>query len=68
MRDWQTVFRDTLEYRAEIVKAVLEDQDMNPVLLNKKDSAYQLGFFEIKVAPEYVIQALKLINDDIKFE
>ncbi|RED99579.1 putative signal transducing protein [Marinoscillum furvescens] len=68
MRDWQTVFRDTLQYRAEIVKAVLEDHNMQPVLLNKKDSAYQLGFFEIKVAPEHVIQALKLINDDINFE
>ncbi|WP_421875038.1 hypothetical protein [Marinoscillum sp.] len=68
MRDWQSVYRDQFEYRAEIVKAVLDDHDMNPVLLNKKDSAYQLGHFEILVAPDHVIKAIKLINDEIQFE
>ncbi|MEQ8471546.1 MAG: DUF2007 domain-containing protein [Marinoscillum sp.] len=69
MRDWQSVYRDELEYRAEIVRAVLDDNDMNPVLLNKKDSAYQLfGHFEVLVAPDHIIKALKIINDEIRFE
>ncbi len=68
MRDWQSVYRDQMEYRAEIVKAVLADNDMNPVLLNKKDSAYQFGHFEVLVAPDHVIKAIKLINDEIQFE
>lgn len=68
MRDWQSVYRDQLEYRAEIVKAVLDDNDMNPVVLNKKDSAYQFGHFEVLVAPDHVIKALKIINDEIQFE
>lgn len=69
MRDWQSVYRDEQEYRAEIVRAVLDDNDMNPVLLNKKDSAYQfLGHFEVLVAPDHVIKALKIINDEIRFE
>ncbi|MEQ9307200.1 MAG: DUF2007 domain-containing protein [Marinoscillum sp.] len=68
MRDWQSVYRDQLEYRAEIVKAVLDDHDMNPVVLNTKDSAYQFGHFEVLVAPDHVIKALKIINDEIQFE
>lgn len=68
MRDWQKVYHDNHQYRAEIVKAILEDHEMNPVLLNKKDSAYQFGYFEVHVAPEHVIKALKIINEEIKFE
>lgn len=68
MRDWQKVYQDNLEYRAEIVKAVLEDNEMNPVLLSKKDSTYLFGHFEVHVAPEHVIKALKIINEEIKFE
>lgn len=68
MRDWQKVYQDSLQYRAEIVKAVLEDNELNPVLLSKKDSAYQFGHYEVMVAPEHVIKALKIINEEIKFE
>lgn len=68
MCDWQKVYHDSLQYRAEIVKAVLEDHELNPVLLSKKDSAYQLGHFEVMVASEHVIRALKIINEEIKFE
>lgn len=68
MRDWQKVYQDNLQYRAEIVKAILEDHQMNPVLLNKKDFAYHFGYFEVLVAPEHVINALKIINEEIEFE
>ncbi|MFT4834283.1 MAG: hypothetical protein ACI83W_002396 [Marinoscillum sp.] len=68
MRDWQKVYQDSNEQRAEIVKAILEDMEMKPVLLNKKDSAYQFGAFEVLVRPDFVLRALKVINDDIKFE
>lgn len=68
MSDWQKVYQDNLEYRAEIVRAVLEDNSMQPVLLNKKDSNYQFGHFEVQVAPDHVIKALKIINEEIKFE
>jgi len=68
MRNWQSVYRDKLQYRAEIVKAVLDDYEMNPVVLSKQDSAYQFGHFEVLVAPDHVIKALKIINDEIQFE
>lgn len=68
MRDWQSVFVDDREYRALLVKEVLEDLDMQPVLVNKKVSAYGLGNFEIFVAPDHVIRAIRIIKEEIKFE
>ncbi|MFY0608198.1 MAG: hypothetical protein JXR10_15885 [Cyclobacteriaceae bacterium] len=67
MRDWQSVYQDSSEQRAEIVRAILADMDMNPVVLNKQDSAYRFGSFEVLVSPDYVLKALKVINDEIKF-
>ena len=67
MNEWQKVYQDQLEYRAKIVKAILQEHDMNPVLVNKKDSAYQFGHFEIHVEPDHVMRALKIINEEIKF-
>jgi hypothetical protein len=67
MNDWQAVFKDDREHRAEIVKAVLDDMGMNPVLVNKKVSQYGFGNFEIFVSPDFVIRALKTIKEDIKF-
>ncbi|MEO9872904.1 putative signal transducing protein [Ekhidna sp.] len=68
MHDWQSVFKDDREYRALIVKDVLEDLDMHPVIVNKKVSAYGFGNFEIFVAPDQVIRAIKVIKEEIKFE
>jgi len=66
MSNWQRVYSDRTEYRAEIVKAVLEDHHLQPVIVNKKDSTYHLGQFEVHVAPDNVMKAIKIIKDDIK--
>ena len=67
MSDWQKVYVDSLAYRAEIVKGILEERNMNPVLVDKKDSAYQFGHFEIYVSPENTLRALHIIKEEIKF-
>jgi len=67
MSNWQKVYTDRMEYRAEIVKAVLEDNDLQPVIVNRQDAAYHFGHFEVHVAPENVIKSIKIIKDDIKF-
>lgn len=67
MDDWQPVFKDDREHRAEIVKAVLHDMGMNPVIVNKKVSQYGFGNFEIFVAPDHVMRAIKTIKEDINF-
>lgn len=68
MSSWQRVFQDVQEYRAEIVKAVLVDKGMNPVVVSQKDSAYQMGHFEVRVSAEDVLEAIRIINEEIKFE
>ena len=68
MGKWQKVFTTEMVYRAEIVKAVLEENGLIPVIINKKDNAYQIGHYEIHVGPEDVLKAIKIIKDDIRFE
>lgn len=69
MIKWQMVFRDEQSYKAEIVKDILEDRGMSPVLISKKDSTYSnFGLFEIHVSSDEVIKALKVIENDINFK
>ncbi|MBU2914680.1 MULTISPECIES: DUF2007 domain-containing protein [Reichenbachiella] len=68
MSEWQKVYSDKNEYRANIVVAVLEDLGLQPVLVNKQDAAYHLGQFEVHVTADYVMRAIKIIKDDINFE
>ena len=68
MSDWQAVYTDNQEYRVEIVKAVLEDEGMSPVKINKTVSVHGFGNFEILVAPDFVLRAIKIIKEEIKFE
>tara|TARA_R110002096_G_scaffold188622_1_gene368575 strand:- start:334 stop:537 length:204 start_codon:yes stop_codon:yes gene_type:complete len=67
MSKWQKVFSDNLEYRAEIVKSVLEEKGLKPVLVNKKDSTYHFGQYEVHVETNDVLLAIKIITDDINF-
>ncbi len=67
--EWQTVFSTDQLHCAEIVKSVLNDHHMNPVLINKQDSSYHnFGQIEIHVTQEYAQRALRIIENDINFE
>ncbi|WP_420576237.1 hypothetical protein [Ekhidna sp.] len=68
MRDWQAVYSDDQEHRVDIVQAVLSDKGMSPVKINKQVSQHGFGNFEIFVAPDYVIRAIRIIKEEIKFE
>ena len=68
MNDWQPVFKDERQHRAEIVKSVLKDADIAAVVVNKKDSAYGFGILEVRVQPDDILRAIKIVKEDIKFE
>lgn len=68
MSDWQKVYSDRSDHRANIVLAVLNDFGLQPVVINKKDTSYQFGQYEVHVAADEVIRAIKIIKDDIKFD
>ena len=44
MRNWKTVYKTDKLYQAQIVKDYLQDKELQPIIVDKKDSAYQLGF------------------------
>ena len=69
MNNWTKVFSTKDGHKAEIVKDVLADKDFDPVIMNKKDTAYNIfGEYEVYVAPEYTVLALRVIENDINFE
>lgn len=69
MTRWKSIYRTKDRIKAEIVKDVLEDRDITAIIVNKQDSAYVvLGELEIHVPLEEVMEALKIINDDIDFK
>lgn len=69
MSKWQKVFSSNELHRAEIVKDVLQDQEISAVIVPLKSSAYNLfGHYEVRVNEQEVLKALKIINHDIKFD
>lgn len=69
MKGWQTIFRTDQAWQAEIVKAVLEDNNMTPVIISKRDSSYNnFGQYEVHVAADDVLRALQIIKNDIDFK
>lgn len=68
MSQWQTIFKTKQAYQAEIVKSMLIDRDIPAVVVNKQDSAYHLGYYEVTVAQEDVLNAMQIIENDISFK
>ena len=42
MKDWIKIYETTAPWQAEIVKALLESHEIPAILLNQRDSSYQL--------------------------
>lgn len=69
MKGWQKVYETQTGYHAEIVKDVLEDSNITPVLINKRDSSLNnFGQYEVHVASDDVLRALQIIKNDINFK
>lgn len=68
MKNWTKVFEDQNQIRVEIVKGVLEDKGVSAVILNKKESVYQvIGAYEVLVPTDQTLYALQLIQHEITF-
>lgn len=62
--NWQKIYSSAYEHKLEIVKAVLEDEGIRSVIMNKKDSAYLFGELELYVHPDDVLKAKQIINKE----
>lgn len=68
MENWIKIFEDGMMIRAEIVKGILVENDIQAVVLNKKDTAYQMfGNYQVLVKRDDAVQATKLIQNAITF-
>lgn len=68
MAAWQKVFESETAIRAEIVRGVLEEKGITAIVLNKKESVYQIhGSYQVMVSSGETIQAINIINNEITF-
>lgn len=61
---WKEVFMTSIEYKAEMAKDILENQEIKVVVLNQQDSAYQnFGEFVLFVAAENEARSIELLKE-----
>lgn len=48
---WILVYRTDEEYQAEIIRQLLENHQLHPVMLDQKDDEFRIGDVEIYVSP-----------------
>lgn len=64
-KGWQLIYVGNKMHLIEIVKAVLADNDIPSVIVNKSDSSYiSIGDIEVYVAEENAILARVLIEQN----
>lgn len=63
---WIKVFTADEEYQAEVIKSLLTNNGLLPVLLDKKDDEFRLGVAEVYVSPEEAEKAKAVIAENQK--
>ena len=62
-KDWVIAYESKQEYLAEIARTVLSDNDIESVIINKKDSTYNsFGDIEIYVNRDNLIRAKQILQ------
>jgi len=64
MDDWKRIYSSHYEHKAGIVKAVLKDNEIESVIVNKKDSIYLIGEIELYVKQDDVLRANNIITKE----
>jgi hypothetical protein len=58
---WEKIYGTNAEYQAQILKAVLEEEDIISIIVNKQDSSYlSFGEVEVYVKAEDVLKAKQI--------
>lgn len=63
MNGWQVVYSDGFPPAVELRRAVLEENGIPAVILNKRDSSYLFGYVELLVQEEDVERARAVLQD-----
>lgn len=62
MEEWVCIFSAGNVQEAEMIRGVLDENQITAFLINKQDSVYLFGDIEIYVAVEDVFSANQIIN------
>jgi hypothetical protein len=58
---WEKIYGTNAEYQAQILMALLEEEDIISIIINKKDSSYlAFGEVEVYVKSEDVLKAKQI--------
>lgn len=63
MKDWVSIYSSHKQQNAEIVKGILTHNDIYSVVLNKQDSFYKFGDYEVFVKREDVVKAKYILQN-----
>lgn len=61
--NWEIIYSTNQLYQAEMIREMMEDNEIECVIMNKQDSAYGFGEIEVCVPVENVLVAKQLIQD-----
>ncbi|MEA1886259.1 MAG: DUF2007 domain-containing protein [Bacteroidota bacterium] len=62
-KEWVKIYESNNEIRIEMARQLLEDNNIDSVIINKKDRSYGFGEFELYCMRDYVIRAKLLIKE-----
>jgi hypothetical protein len=62
-KGWEKILETSNELRIEIARQILEENDIEAIVLNKKDSSYQIGDIEIYVNRDDILKAKLVLKD-----
>ncbi|MBN2174877.1 MAG: DUF2007 domain-containing protein [Bacteroidales bacterium] len=60
--NWIKIFSTSAQYKAEIIRGLLIDNDIEAIIVNKQDSAYLFGELEIFVHVDSVLKAKHVLT------
>ncbi|PKP48702.1 MAG: hypothetical protein CVT94_07475 [Bacteroidetes bacterium HGW-Bacteroidetes-11] len=63
MDGWTCVYTTSFLHEAELVKGMLEENQITAFLINKQDSVYLFGDIEVHVSTDNAFTATQLINN-----
>lgn len=68
MDNWQKVFEDASPVRAEIVKGILEENEIQAIVMNKQETVYRIhGAYEVLVSKNEFLKAINIVRNEITF-
>ncbi|NND31955.1 MAG: hypothetical protein HKN76_05135 [Saprospiraceae bacterium] len=63
-KEWICIYQADEEYKAEVIKQLLEHRGLHPVLMDHKDDEFRIGQVEIFISPLEYEEAKKTIEEN----